>query len=52
MPTPKVWEDFYCRYKGESRQREVSWLNLFGRVNQTMKREGRENKRGADDQER
>lgn len=22
MPTPKVWEDFYCRYKGESRQRE------------------------------
>lgn len=49
----KFGEDFYCRYEGEGRQREESRLSMAGRVNQTIRRERREErKRRATNQER
>lgn len=30
MTIPKIWR-FYCRYKGEGRQREESRMNMTGR---------------------
>jgi hypothetical protein len=49
----KYGEGFYCRYKGESRQREVYRLNTACRLNLTMRGESRrEIRREATDQER
>lgn len=38
--TPKIMRFFYCRHKGE-KQRKGSRLNMAGRLNRTMRREGK-----------
>lgn len=43
----KYGGDFYCRYKGESRQREESRLSMAGRLNQTMREREEEQRRSC-----
>ena len=46
-------EKFYCGYKGESRQREESRLNMVSRLNQIMRGGKRKkNKEGNTKQDR